>query len=215
MDHEEIRAKLRKEGIDWLFNSPSRSHMGGVWERQIEYKEDFSWSNGRTWYRLDEESFQILMCEVEAIINSRPLTLVSGEPDDLEPSHLLTTKSTVILPPPGKFQNDVYMRRRWRRVQYLVNLFWTRWRKEYLLMLQERSKWQHPKQNLAEGDIVILKEEPVPRNVWPLGLVVQREPDKQGLVRSVVVRTHGANFRRPVQKLVLLLSSEEQNVEAH
>ena len=51
------------------------------------------------------------MCEVEAIVNSRPLTTVSGEPDDLEPltpNHILTTKSTVILPPPGQFQkNDV------------------------------------------------------------------------------------------------------------
>ena len=69
---------------------------------------------------LDEESFRTLMCEVEAIINSRPVTTVAGEPGDLEPltpNHILTIKSTVILPPSGKFQqNDVYMRRRWRRV---------------------------------------------------------------------------------------------------
>ena len=80
-----------------------------------------------------------LMCEVEAIINSRPLTTVSGEPDDLEPltpNHILTTKSTVVLPPPGNFhKNDVFMRRRWRRVQYLVNLFWSQWKKEYLVLM--------------------------------------------------------------------------------
>ena len=194
MDHEEIRVKLQREGIDWLFNPPSGSHMGGIWERQIKTtRKTLAGLMEEHGDRLDEESFRTLMCEVEAIINSRPLTVASGETDDLEPltpGHLLTTKSTEILPPPGKFQkNDVYMRRRWRRVQYLANLFWPRWKKECLLTMQERSKCQHPKRNLAEGDIVILKEESAPRNVWPLGLVVQTLPDKQGFVRSVVVRT--------------------------
>lgn len=143
MHREEIRAKLRKEGIDWLLNPPSGSHIEGIWERQIKsITKILAGLMEHYADRLDEESFQTLMCEVEAVINTRPLTLVSGEPDALErltPSHLLTTKSTAILPPPlGKFQkNDVYMRRRWRRVQYLANLFWTRWKKEYLLTLQD------------------------------------------------------------------------------
>ena len=163
---------------------------------------------------LDEESFRTLMCEVEAVSNSRPLTTVSGEPGDLEPltpNHILTTKSTVILPPPGEFQkNDVYMRRRWRRVQYLANLFWSRWKKEYLVVMQERRKWQHPQRNLIEGDIVIIREENVPRNAWSLALVVQVEQDAEGLVRSVVVKTRETTLRRPINKLVLILPKEEQ-----
>ena len=35
MEHEEIRVQLLKENIDWIFNPPAASHMGGVWERQI------------------------------------------------------------------------------------------------------------------------------------------------------------------------------------
>ena len=167
--------------------------------------------------RLDEESFRTLMCEVEAVINSRPLTVVSGEPNDhepLTPSHLLTAKSAVVLPPPGKFQrNDIYMRRRWRTVQYLTNLFWSRWKKEYLVSLQERVKWQQPKRNLTEGDIVILREENVRRNVWPLGIVIKTEPDQQGFVRSVIVKTQESSLRRPVNKLVLLLPKEDQQAD--
>lgn len=130
MDREEIRVKLQKENIDWIFNPPAASHMGGVLERQIRTtRKVLAGLMEEYGHCLDEESFRTLMCEVEAIINSRPLTTVSGEPDDLEPltpNHILTTKSTVILPPPGKFQkNDVYMRRRWRRVQHLANLFWS------------------------------------------------------------------------------------------
>ncbi|XP_068683406.1 uncharacterized protein [Montipora foliosa] len=213
MDHEEIHAKLKKENIDWIFNPPAASHMSGVWERQIKTtRKVLAGLMEEYGHCLDEESFRTLMCEVEAIINSRPLTTVSGEPNDLEPlttNHILTTKSTVILPPPGKFQScDVYMRWRWRRVHYLANLFWSRWK--YLVVMQERHKWQHPQRNLVEGDVVVIREENVPRNAWLLALVVRVEPDSQGFVRSAVVITRETTLRRPVNKLVLILPKEEQ-----
>lgn len=215
MDHREIRAKLKKEKNDWIFNPPAVSHMGGVWERQIKTtRKILAGLMEEYGHCLDEESFRTLICEVEAINNSRPLTTVACEPNDLEPlspNHILTTKSTVILPPPGKFQNsDMYMRRRWRRVQYLANLFWSRWKKEYLAVMQERHKWQHPQRSLVEGDVVIIREENAPRNAWSLALVVRVEPDSQGLVRSAVVRTRETTLRRPVNKLVLILPKKEQ-----
>ena len=64
-------------------------------------------------HSLDDESLRTLLCEVEAVLNSCPLSLLP-----LTPSTLLTGKSKLILPPPGKFQReDVYCKRRWRRVQ--------------------------------------------------------------------------------------------------
>ena len=66
--------------------------------------------------------------------NSRPLTVPSSDPDDLDPltpNHLLTMKSKMVMPPLGNFQKaDVYLRKRWKRVQYLSNIFWSRWKKE-------------------------------------------------------------------------------------
>ncbi len=91
--------------------------------------------------RLDSTSLRTFLYEVMAIVNSRPLTTEhlndpSG-PEPLNPNHILTMKSTIILPPPGPFtREDHYLRKRWRRVQYLENKFWTRWKKEYLLNLQ-------------------------------------------------------------------------------
>ena len=64
--------------------------------------------------------------------------------------------------------------------------------------------------NLVVGDVVMLRDENAPRNVWSLALVEQAEPDGQGLVRSVIVRTPGATLRRPINKLVLILPKEEQ-----
>ena len=51
-------------------------------------------------------------------------------------------------------KQDVYARRRWRQVQYLANMFWSRWIKEYLPILQNRQKWLMPKRNLS--DIVLV-----------------------------------------------------------
>ena len=164
--------------------------------------------------RLDDESLQTLMCEVESIINSRPLTVISSDVKDpypLSPNQILTMKTSIVLPPPGKFQrNDVYMRRRWRRVQYLCNLFWSRWKREYLPTLQERAKWNKVKRNLKVDDVVLVRDENAPRNVWPMGVVTRVEPDSKGLVRSVVLRTHTTELHRPVNKLILMLTAEER-----
>ena len=73
---------------------------------------------------------------------------------------------------------------------------------------QERNKWQQPKRNLMTGDVVILREENAPRNMWPLGLVVDTEPDSRGFVRTVIVKTKENVYKRPVSKIVLLLATD-------
>lgn len=42
----------------------------------------------------------------------------------------------------------------WMRVQQLADMFWTRWRSEYLHTLQVRRKWQTCSPSLQTGDIV-------------------------------------------------------------
>ena len=76
--------------------------------------------------------------------------------------------------------------------------------------MQEGSKWQNPQQNLVDGDIILIREENVPRNFWSLALVLQVEQDGQGLVRSAVVKTQATTLRRAVNKLILILPKEEQ-----
>ena len=78
---------------------------------------------------LDDEGLVTLMCEVESIINSQPLTKVSDDPEDVEaltPNHLLLLRSGSSLPPGIFDKNDLYSRRRWRQVQYLSDVFWRR-----------------------------------------------------------------------------------------
>ena len=108
--------------------------------------------------RLDDEALRTLMSQVEAIINSCPLSADSlndpNMPNPLTQNHLLTIiKIKVVLPPPGSFQSaDFSCRKRWRRLQLLANEFSTRWRKEFSISLQQRQKWLEPHRNLCVGD---------------------------------------------------------------
>ncbi|KAK7102491.1 hypothetical protein V1264_020702 [Littorina saxatilis] len=133
-------------------------------------------------------------------------------------NHLLTLKPEPIFPPPGTFQKeDKYSRKRWRRVQYLVEQFWTRWKKEYLPTLQPRRKWFHQKDAVQPGMVVLLIEDGAPRGTWRMARVEKTYPGGDGLIRSVQLRvstsvktTKGlpkvqtSFIDRPIHKLVPL-----------
>ena len=189
--------------------------MGGVWERQIRTVKNVLCSLIKSSpRRLDEESLRMFLAEAECIVNSRPLTLESlHDPDSkpLSPSQILTMKTRVASPPPGVFQEiGVYARKRWRVVQHMANSFWSRWRKEYLQLLQSRQKWSETKRDLKEGDIVLMKDDGTPRGQWPLALVVETHKSNDGLVKSVSLRSRGSCFDRPVHKTVLLVAGDEE-----
>ena len=203
---------LLQRNIEWRFNPPGGSHFGGVWERQIRTIRSLMCSLLKQ-QTLTDESLQTLFCEIEATINSRPLTRISSDAHDMEPltpNHLLLMKPPS-LPPvtsdPGAV-NVVNIRRRWKQVQYLADVFWRRWLKEYIVHLQERQKWVAPQANIKVGDIVLIANEAAPRNLWQMGRVIETIPDKQGYVRQAKLRTKDNTLLRPIHKLCLLLEAE-------
>lgn len=160
------------------------------------------------------------MAEVAAIVNARPIATIpsdtSDDPQPLSPSMILTMKTRPPGPPPGDFlPADLYVRRRWRRVQYLADQFWTRWRWEYLQTLQVRSKWHHRRRNLTVGDIIIVKDEDQQRNDWPLGRVTEVNETKDGIVRkaTITVRKDGKlkSVLRPIKEVILLIPAEDHD----
>ena len=204
-NQEQIHAQMLKREVNWHFNPPAASHMGGVWERQVRTIRRVL-TGITTEQTLDDEGLLTLLTIVEGIVNSRPITKLSDDPKDsspLTPNHLLMLKSGPLLPP-GKFVEADRFRRRWRKIQYLADLFWTRWIREYIPKLQERQKWLTKKRNLQVGDLVLVKQDSTPRNHWPLALVVGVRKGSDDLVRSVEVKTTQGNYERPVTKLCLL-----------
>ncbi|XP_037609979.1 uncharacterized protein LOC119478948 [Sebastes umbrosus] len=142
--------------------------------------------------KLTHEVLTTFMAEVAAIVNARPLVPVSTDPDSpfiLTPATLLTQKISALPPPQGAFDGKDLYGKQWRQVQSLANTFWHRWRTEYIPTLQRRRKWQKEEHNLHEGDIVILKDNQVKRNEWPMGIIVKTFPSTDGRVRKVEIKT--------------------------
>ncbi|XP_064646159.1 uncharacterized protein LOC135499344 [Lineus longissimus] len=204
---------LAQKGIQWVYNPAAASHFGGCWERLIRSVRATLISvmsmpsvRGQS---LGDEELSTFMCEVEAIVNGRPITIVSDDVRDMEPltpNHLLLMRSGATLPPGVFVDRDMY-RRKWKQAQYLANIFWERWVKEYLPTLQKRTKWIESSDNLKVGDVVLVLDESTPRNLWPLARVVEIFPGKDGLVRSACVKTRISTLTRPIHKLSLLESS--------
>lgn len=223
MDQE----RTKSFGCEFLMNPPAASHMGGVWERQIRtIRSVLTAILDQSAQRLDSTSLRTFMYEVMAIINSRPLTAEhlndpSG-PEPLTPNHILTMKSAVIIPPPGQFvKEDLYLQKRWHKVQYLANEFWTRWRKEYLLNLQSRQKWHKNRRNMKVNDIVLLQDDLAPRNEWKLARITEVYPGLDDRVRKLKLLVSDTTFdkkgksttkpvllERPIQKVVTLLEAD-------
>jgi hypothetical protein len=218
MDNGNIAAYLANEGCEWIFNPPHASHAGGVWERMIGIARrilDAMLSEVAS-KRLTHEVLSTLMAEVTAIVNNRPLTPVSEDPEApeiLTPFTLLTQKSTALTGTPGRFTSEDLHAAQWRQVQYLANVFWSRWRREFLPLLQTRRKWQHDQPNLREGDLVLLRSKEIVRNMWPLARITKVHESADGKVRKVELMTAKdgvkREYTRPVTEVILLRTVDE------
>lgn len=94
---------------------------------------------------LSFEELQMLLTEVEAVINSRPLTHLHtdcSEPSSLTPVHFLVGQRLTTLPPQPAQPTPVgkpvtacaaRMTKRWQYRQKLINDYWNGWRKKKTL----------------------------------------------------------------------------------
>lgn len=209
IDMKKVGEEMLHRSVDWIYNVPLASHFGGVWERQIRTIRNILTSilNEQT---LTDDSLETLFCEIEQIINARPITTVSSDVDDLlplTPNQLLTLKASHVSVP-QEYKEFTRLQVKWKQVQYLADLFWKRWVQDYLSTLQVRQKWIKQKRNLMVGDIVLVTDLSKPRNKWPLAVVKDVKYSHDNLVRSATVKCEGTLLKRPISKLVLLLENE-------
>ncbi|XP_059829765.1 uncharacterized protein LOC132396202 [Hypanus sabinus] len=210
-----VQRYLSEQGCNWEFNTPHASHMGGSWEWMIGIARrilDSILLQQRT--RLTHEVLCTLMAEVITIINARPLLPVSSDPENpfiLLPLMLLMQEAGVP-PPPGDFSDKDLYTKQWKQVQALANQFWSRWRHEYLPLLQLRQKWTEPRRNLQVGDIVLLRNKQIACNCWPMVGISATFPGRDGHVRKVELKISDEGdvktYQRPVAEVVLLLPKD-------
>ena len=81
--------------------------------------------------------------------------------------------------------------------------------RNFVPSLQVRNKWWKKRENVSDGDIVLLIDPNISRGKWQLGKVIEVFPGTDNRIRSVRVKTITGVYDRPITKLTLLMSKEE------
>lgn len=204
-----IEKELAKNEICWHFIPAYSPNFGGIWESAVKsMKYHMKRSIGQT--VLTFEEMTTLLCQIEACLNSRPLTVITMDVDDpepLTPGHFLT-QGPILLPPQEIIDEKMSLSNRWRLVQHIQHSFWKRWSVEYISTLQTRKKWFQQSTNVKVDDIVLVREENLPPCRWLMGRIVATQPGRDGLVRVATIKTKNGIIDRSVRKLTIFLPTE-------
>lgn len=221
--------RLKNQPVEWRFSPPIAPHFGGAWERLIQSAK--SALRGILHNRaVNDEVLATAIVGAEALLNSRPLTHVSVNPDDdeaLTPNHFPLLRSHPCLHLDNSSSTPVSHQKRHQLAQELITHFWNRWLREYVPNLIERRRWLRSRRNIAVGDLVLVMTPNAPRGTWPLGHITRVITGQDGVVRTAEVKVTKALplrknqrpsdvqvsshlYTRPVHKLCLL--EEDVNI---
>ena len=152
--------------------------------------------------------FSVTAPIIESVLNSRPLTPISSDPNGL----VLTPGHFIIGDALSSFRErdfrDTPSNRlsSWQHIQKVKQHFWRRWHREYLNELNIRNKWSKGSHGIREGTIVILREDNVPPMQWPLGRIIKVQPGADGIIRMATVRAATSTLDRSIKRMVPLPS---------
>ena len=208
-----IQDYLSGRRIDWQYNLAKAPWWGGFFERLIkEVKLCLKKVLGRT--RLTFDELSTILVEIEAVLNSRPLTyLYLDEIEELlTPFHLVIGRRLLTLPSRSEDEETESSSAFTRRAAYLATKlqhFWKRWQRKYLVQLREFHRVRNKKINLpvvGVGDLVVVRDEKTSqRGFWKMGRVEALIKGNDGLVRGarVVVSRKGRRqtLEGPLQHL--------------
>ncbi|XP_058816920.1 uncharacterized protein LOC131680218 [Topomyia yanbarensis] len=179
------------DGIEFKFISPRSPNFGGLWEAAVKsLKSHLRATLGNS--TLAAEQLTTLLAQVESYLNSRPLTQISADPEDLDvltPGHFLIHRPLTAIAEPSLEEVPLNRLDRWQVVQEFVRRLWKRWSTEYLSGLQPRTKWTRQMDKIAIGTMLLVKDENLPPLKWRFGRVVHMFRADDGNIRVVVVKT--------------------------
>ena len=203
-----VRKTLIAEGIQWKFIPERAPHWGGLWEKMVGLVKSVLRVTMQGKYTEDE--IRTFVAEAEALVNSRPLAPVSGDPGSampVTPSELLFGYNITSAPLPqvatqGRMST---VKKIWARRQHLVQICRRKFVRDYIHLLREHKRRpEYVDNQLSEGDLVIFEDGGGKRCDWPLGRIKKLLPGRDGRVRAVILTTPGGDTRRSVQKIVPL-----------
>ena len=216
----ETQAFATERNIKWSFSLTKAPWYGAIWERLVQSaKKCLKKVVGKTTLTFLE--LQTVLIEVESILNSRPLCCLFD--DDIEepltPNHLLFGRA---LPLHNVHSGDSEVvakpsPRRARYIETVVNHYWERWRREYVLNLRNwKAKYKRTNALVPEvNDVVVVFEEKVPRQSWCIGRITETITSHDGQIRGakVFIGKSKAVIERPVNKLYPIELASENTMQ--
>lgn len=149
--------------------------------------------------------------KVEAVINQRPLTYVTEDQYDLiplTPAKFLGEATETSGCPEETALNAPAFRQTDKKLVQLREELRTRFKREYLSLLAQRGS-EKGHRTFKVGEIVLVASDNVKRIAWPLAVILELIPGKDGHVRVARLRTQNGIYIRPVQRLYPLEISDK------
>lgn len=202
-----ISENLANDRIVWHLIPARSPSFGGIWEAGIKsVKYHLKRVLSDTPYTFEDLS--TILCQIEAILNSRPLSPLSTDPEDLTAlttAHFLLSRSLTALP--DYYLMDVPQNRLdvYQKLQCVIQHFWKRWQKDYVSELQIRTKWKTAnKDQVKIGSLVLVKTDNFTNLSWKLGRITSVYPGKDNIVRVVDIKTSSGTIRRSIKNICCL-----------
>lgn len=204
---KEIVDFAANESIKFSFIPPYSPHFAGFWEAGIKScKFHLKRVVGNA--RLTYEEFSTVLTQIEAVLNSRPMSPMSTDPNDfspLTPAHFLICRPLTSPATEDLTAEQPSRLSRYARIELLRQHFWQRWAKEYIAELQLRTKWKTKKADITLDSLVLIKDDNLPPLKWRLGRVTRLYPGNDGVSRVADIRTATGTIRRAFSKICPLL----------
>lgn len=193
--------------IKFTFIPPYSPHFGGLWEAGVKScKFHLRRVVGNA--NLTYEELSTTLAQIEAVLNSRPISPLSTDPNDLlplTPAHFLIGRP--LTAPACRDLTEMTTQRlvRYDRVEQMRQHFWARWAKEYISELQKRTKWQTYKDTIIPNTLVLIKDDNLPPLKWRLGRVLRAHAGKDGITRVASIKTETGEILRAFSRICPLL----------
>ncbi|XP_045022924.1 uncharacterized protein LOC123466895 [Daphnia magna] len=214
-----IHDLLAMRKTEWIFSASLAPWWGGFWERMVRTMKDLlRRSNGRACLEYDE--LEVSLIETESVVNARPLTYVAEGSDDplpITPNQFLNNRRSNCTPPepaenlmaPDATNLKLLEMDRQRR-EYVSDIC-ERFVTDYLLQIDKFHCKGGPGRKIRVGEVVIIHDDNTKRLMWTIGVVKELITSRDGLIRSVMVKTPNGNLiNRAIQSLHPLELREDQ-----
>lgn len=199
-----LHEQTLKQNLTFHFQPVTGSHFCGLVEAGVKsFKHHLHRVIGTRTQTYDE--MHTVLCQIEAVLNSRPLCVLSSDSADplpLTPAHFLIGGPLTALPDISLTEFNTDRLNRWQWVQQCIQHFWKRWSREYLHEIQQAHKWFHDRgPPISEGMIVMVRDDNLPVLQWRLARVHALHPGTDKVIRTVTLRMGNSLTKRPVVKI--------------